>query len=87
MRNLWFFWCLGGYYWWCSCCVFVLFAIVFIVGVAYVSSSGVETPLKDGKFLSESGSRWVETGIRTFYILSISAILSMAFSGVKRLIK
>ena len=60
---------------------------VFIVGVAYVSSSGVETPLKDGKFLSESGSRWVETGIRTFYILSISAILSMAFSGVKSLIK
>ena len=60
---------------------------LFIVGVAYVSSSGVETPLKDGKFLSESGSRWVETGIRTFYILSISAILSMVFSGVKRLIK
>ena len=60
---------------------------VFIVGVAYFSSSGVETPLKDGKFLSESGSRWVETGIRTFYILSISAILAMAFSGVKRLIK
>ena len=60
---------------------------VFIVGVAYVTSSGVETPLKDGKFLSESGSRWVETGIRTFYILSIFAILSMAFSGVKRLIK
>ena len=60
---------------------------VLIVGVAYVSSSGVETPLKDGKFLSESGSRWVETGIRTFYILSIFAILSMAFSGVKRLIK
>ena len=60
---------------------------LFIVGVAYVSSSGVETLLKDGKFLSESGSRWVETGIRTFYILSISAILSMVFSGVKRLIK
>ena len=60
---------------------------VLIVGVAYVSSSGVETPLKDGKFLSESGSRWVETGIRTFYILSISAILSMAFSGVTRLIE
>ena len=60
---------------------------VLVVGVAYVSSSGVETPLKDGKFLSESGSRWVETGIRTFYILSIFAILSMAFSGVKRLIK
>jgi len=60
---------------------------LFIVGVAYATSSGVETPLKDGKPLSESGSRWVETGIRTFYILSISAILSMVFSGVKRLIK
>ena len=60
---------------------------ILIVGVAYISSSGVETPLKDGKYLSESGSRWDETGIRTFYILSISAILSMVFSGVKRLIK
>ena len=60
---------------------------LFVVGVAYISSSGVETPLKDGIFLSESGSRWVETGIRTFYILSISAILSMVFSGIKRLIK
>ena len=60
---------------------------LLIVGVAYISSSGVETPLKDGKFLSESGSRWVETGIRTFYILSISAILSMVLSGFKRLIK
>ena len=60
---------------------------LFVVGVAYISSSGVETPLKDGKFLSEFGSRWVETGIRTFYILSISAILSMVFSGIKRLIR
>ena len=60
---------------------------VFVVGLAYISSNGVETPLKDGKYLSESGSTWVETVIRTFYILSICAILSMLFSGVKRLIK
>ena len=60
---------------------------MFIVGVAYISSSGIETPLKDGKFLSATGSRWVETGIRTFYILSISAILSMVLSSVKKLIK
>ena len=60
---------------------------IFIVGIAYISSTGVETPLKDGEVLSELGSRWVETGIRTFYILSISAILSMVLSGVKRLIK
>jgi len=60
---------------------------IFVIGVAYISSNGVETPLKDGKFLSESGSRWVETGIRTFYILSIIAVLSMVLSSVKRLIK
>ena len=60
---------------------------MFIIGVAYISSNGVETPLKDGKFLSESGSRWVETGIRTFYILSIIALLSMVLSSAKRLIK
>jgi len=60
---------------------------IFVIGIAYISSTGVETPLKDGKVLSESGSRWVETGIRTFYILSIAAILSMVLSGVKRLIK
>lgn len=60
---------------------------IFIIGVAYISSNGVETPLKDGKFLSESGSRWVETGIRTFYILSIIAVLSMVLSSFKRLIK
>ena len=60
---------------------------MFIIGVAYISSNGVETPLKDGDFLSESGSRWVETGIRTFYILSIIAVLSMVLSSVKRLIK
>ena len=60
---------------------------IFIIVVAYISSNGVETPLKDGKFLSESGSRWVETGIRTFYILSIIALLSMVLSSAKRLIK
>ena len=60
---------------------------IFFIGVAYISSNGVETPLKDGDFLSESGSRWVETGIRTFYILSIIAVLSMVLSSVKRLIK
>ena len=60
---------------------------IFFIGVAYISSNGVETPLKDGDFLSESGSRWVETGIRTFYILSIIAVLCIILSSVKRLIK
>jgi hypothetical protein len=46
----------------------------------------METPLKDGEVLSASGSRWVGAGIRTFYILAVVAILSMAFSGVKKIL-
>jgi len=60
------------------------FAVVVLIG--YASSTGVETPLKDGEVLSASGSRWVGAGIRTFYILALVAILSMAFSGVKKIL-
>jgi hypothetical protein len=57
-----------------------------VVGVGYALSSGVETPVKDGEVLSASSSRWVGAGIRTFYILAFVAILSMAFSGVKKIL-
>ncbi len=45
--------------------VFIGFLII-VVGIAYASSSGVETPMKDGQILSASGSKWVGTGIRVF---------------------
>jgi uncharacterized membrane protein len=66
----------------------LLFIVCFIVviGLAFAISSGVETPLKDGEILSASGSRWVEAGIRTFYILAVLAIGSMMFFGGKKLI-
>ncbi|MDB4062852.1 hypothetical protein N9848_02300 [Flavobacteriaceae bacterium] len=66
----------------------LLFILCFIVviGLAFTISSGVETPLKDGEILSASGSRWVETGIRMFYILAALAIGSMIFFGGKKLI-
>ena len=66
----------------------LLFIVCFIVviGLAFAISSGVETPLKDGEILSASGSRWVEAGIRMFYILAASAIGSMMFFGGKKLI-
>ena len=60
---------------------------VVILVIAYGASSGVETPLKDGEILSASGSRWVETGLRMFYILASLAILSMIFSGAKKILK
>ena len=66
----------------------LLFILCFIVviGLAFTISSGVESPLKDGEILSASGSRWVETGIRMFYILAALAIGSMIFFGGKKLI-
>ena len=62
-----------------------LFLVVIVI--SYLLSDGVETPLKDGEFLSASGSRWVGTGIRTFYILSIGAMSLMVFSGVTKILK
>ena len=58
-----------------------------VTGIAYATSSGVETPMKDGEMLSASGSRWVETGLRMFYILASLAVLSMVFSGAKKILK
>ena len=49
-----------------------LFLIVVVV--AFVLSSGVETPMRDGKVLSALGSKLVGTGIRVFFILSFIAI-------------
>ena len=62
-------------------------AFLFVILIAFLFSSGVETPMKDGEVLSASGARWVETGIRTFYFLTVIAIGAMVFSSVKKLIK
>ena len=58
-----------------------------VIGISYVLSEGVETPLKDGEVLSANGSKWVGTGIRTFYILALVAISLMFFSGVTKIFK
>ena len=62
-----------------------LFLIVIVV--AFVFSSGVETPMRDGKVLSVMGSKLVETGIRVFFILSIIAVALMVFPGTKKIFK
>ena len=59
---------------------------LIVTGIAYGLSDGIETPMKDGEILSAGGSRWVGTGLRMFYILSVLAILSMVFSGVRKII-
>ena len=62
-------------------------AFLVVLVVAYLFSSGEETPLQDGEFLSASGARWVETGIRMFYFLTVIAVGAMAFGSVRKLIK
>ena len=61
------------------------FAVVLLV--AFLFSSGEETPMQDGKVLSANGARLVETGIKTFYFLTIIAIASMCYGSVRKLIK
>lgn len=64
---------------------FGLFALVIVI--AYVVSDG-EAVYKAGELvISEGGSKWVGAGLITFYLLTIIAIGSMVFSGVKKLIK
>jgi hypothetical protein len=60
---------------------------VLVTAIAFAASDGVETPMKDGEVLSASGSRWVGTGLRMFYILATLAILSMLLSGAKKILK
>jgi hypothetical protein len=65
----------------------VVGAFLAVVVISYVISSGsvVGLPKIDGKAISESTSKWVSTGLNTFYILAIAAIGSMVFSGVKKI--
>ena len=62
-------------------------AFLVVLALAYLFSSGEETPMQDGVMLSASGARWVETGIRMFYFLTVIAVCSMGFGSVIKLIK
>ena len=58
-----------------------------VVLIAFLFSSGIETPLKDGDILSAAGSRFIETGLRTFYFLVFIAVGAMLYTGITRLKK
>ena len=62
-------------------------AFLLIVVIAYVLADGNQMPMQEGEMLSESGSKWVGTGLYTFYILAILAVGSMVFSGIKKVTK
>ena len=57
---------------------------VAVVLIAFLFSTGSETPLKNGEMLSAAGSRWIETGLRTFYFLVFIAVGAMLYTGIAR---
>ena len=62
-------------------------SFLFVFIVAFVLSSGIDTPMQDGKMLSALQSRFVEAGIRTFYLLTLIAGGIMAYFSVSKYFK
>ena len=54
---------------------------VVIVGIGYVLADGTAQGTA-----SASDSKWVGTGLWTFYILTIVAVAAMVISGVKKIL-
>ena len=62
-------------------------SFLFVFIVAFVLSSGIDTPMQDGKMLSALQSRFVEAGIRTFYLLTLIAGGIMVYFSVSKYFK
>ena len=62
-------------------------SLLFIFIIAFVLSSGVETPMQDGNMLSALQSKLVEAGIRTFYLLTLIAGVIMVYFSVSKYFK
>lgn len=61
-----------------------VFAVIIIISYVLADSTPMELPDNAG-MTSESGSKWVGTGLYTFYILAIVAVGLMVFSGFKKI--
>ncbi len=61
-----------------------VFAAIIIVSYVLADSTPMQLP-DDGGMTSESGSKWVGTGLYTFYILAIVAVGLMVFSGFTKI--
>lgn len=59
------------------------FLLIFVI--SYILADGVESFTKDGELVIAQTSRFIGTGLYAFYILSVVAVVAMAFSGVKKL--
>jgi len=60
---------------------------VLIIAISYFLASGEAVSKAGEEVVSARGAKWVDTGLRVFYILAFIAIGSMIYSGVRKLIK
>ncbi len=58
--------------------------VLLILFTYFVLSDGLETEMRDGEILSASGSKWIDTGLHLFYILTVVAMGAMAYSSIKK---
>ena len=61
--------------------------LIIVIGISYGISDGIETPLKDGDMLSESGSKLIGAGLYLFYLLALIAGGIMLWFGIKKTVK
>lgn len=63
-------------------------AFLLIVVLAYViADDTIPAGINEDVVLSEGDSRWISTGLITFYFLAVIAIGAMILSGIKKLMK
>jgi len=62
-------------------------SFLFVFVLAFLLSTGAESPMQDGKMLSALESRLVESGIRTFYLLILIAGGIMVYFSVSKYFK
>lgn len=60
-------------------------ALAAIVAISYMISSGAD--YESYKNMSESGSRWVSTGLNATYIMTLLSVGAIVFSSLNRLRK
>lgn len=65
--------------------LFILGLFLVVLIVSYVIATG-EAVIKNGvQIVSESASKWIDTGLIAFYILAIISALALVFSGFKKM--
>lgn len=64
-------------------------AFILVIAISYFAFAGewgTGLPVSDTDVLSASGAKWIGTGLYSFYILALVAIVAMLVSTVKKAI-